>query len=119
MVFSATFIIGLAGLSWQNLICEMRYAFHLASATLAVWRRRRNGWLMCHALNLTGGNFSAHRTSLEDLVLNGDLHLSYNVRDIETYLKCLDPSKFTELQIANAWMIQDFILRLTGPEQRG
>ncbi len=70
-------------------------------------------WLMCHVLNLIGVDFSAYRAALGEFARVGGLNLGYNVRDIEWYLERLAPSRFTELQIANSWMIQDLILRTT------
>jgi tetratricopeptide (TPR) repeat protein len=65
-------------------------------------------WLMCHALNLEGQDFSAYKKVLEETTKE-NIDLNYNVRDIEPYLQRLDQTKFSETQIQNAWMIQTLI----------
>ena len=63
-------------------------------------------WLMCHALNLEGKDFSTFKKVIEEIVKE---NINYNVRDIEPYLHRLDSTKFSEKQIQNAWMIQTLI----------
>ena len=71
-------------------------------------------WLMCHALNLNGRDFSAYRAVLEEIAERGNVELEYGVRDIEPYLDRLDPARFNQTQIADAWMVQSLILKITG-----
>lgn len=68
-------------------------------------------WLMCHALNLEGKDFSTFKKVIEDIAKE---NINYNVRDIEPYLHRLDSTKFSEKQIQNAWMIQTLIVKLAG-----
>ena len=70
---------------------------------------------MCHALNLEGRDFSAFKKVLEDETKE-NIELNYGVRDIETYLQRLDQTKFSEMQIKNALMIQCLIIKFTGRE---
>ena len=65
-------------------------------------------WLMCHALNLVNRDFHAHQEILE-AAKNEDVTLNYSVRDIEPYLQQLDQMQFSEMQIKNAWKIQNLI----------
>jgi hypothetical protein len=65
-------------------------------------------WLMCHALNLEGADFSKYKKRLEDTVTMAP-HLNYHVKDIEPYLHKLDRKKFSEKQIDNAWLIQRLV----------
>lgn len=65
-------------------------------------------WLMCHALNCEGRDVSEYKTVIEDAAKK-DFRLNYNVRDIEPYLQRLDPVRFSEKQIQNAWIIQTLI----------
>jgi tetratricopeptide (TPR) repeat protein len=69
-------------------------------------------WLMCHALNLEGHEFSEYQKILEDKQVE-NIDLNYSVRDIEIYIQKLNRTKFTEKQILNAWMIQSLITKLS------
>lgn len=67
-------------------------------------------WLICHTLNLEGKDFSAYQKILKD-EHKENIELNYGVKDIETYLQQLDPTKFNNTQIQNAWMIQSLIIK--------
>jgi tetratricopeptide (TPR) repeat protein len=67
-------------------------------------------WLMCHALNLEGRDFSEYKQVLMRKT-EEDIGLDYGVRDIEPYIKELGRAIFSEEQIQNAWMLQSLIKR--------
>jgi tetratricopeptide (TPR) repeat protein len=70
-----------------------------------------HAWLMCHALNLQGEDFTPHRRLLESKRLfDGDL--DYDFQGIEAHLRLLRPPQVTRKQQENTEKIQDLIAEL-------
>jgi len=92
---------------WAGRYSEARYLLEALIPQLRTSEENIIGnWLMCHALNLEGRDFYAFKKVIEDAARE---NINYNVKDIEPYLQRLDPTKFSEKQIQNAWMIQTLI----------
>ena len=68
-----------------------------------------HAWLMCHALNLQGEDFSRYQTVLTS-GHRPNRASGFGFRDIETYLHRLDPAVTGSEQIRKAWMIQEMML---------
>lgn len=73
-------------------------------------------WLTGHALNLSGCDCSAQMKALEEMRAKS-IHLSYGTGDIESYLRKLDPAKFSPDQIKIAWKLQAIIADIAGSSE--
>lgn len=96
---------------WAGRYGEARLSLEALYPQLATIEEKAIGaWLMCHALNLAGHDFSTFQKVLAEET-NKNIALNYSVRDIEIYLQQLDQMKFSKKQISNAWKIQSLITK--------
>ena len=76
-----------------------------------------HAWLMCHALNLQGEDFSGYQKVLT-VDHRPDRASGFGFRDIETYLQKLDPAVTGTERIRKAWLIQELLLGSRTSAQR-
>jgi tetratricopeptide (TPR) repeat protein len=97
---------------WAGKPAEARASYEAIQAgTLLPEEKTIALWLMCHALNLEGGDIMALLRELEEAA-EGCVIVNYSVSDIEPYLRETESAgRLSEKQISQAWLIQGLVMK--------